>query len=389
MKSILSGISLVFAMIAALSAGIFAQNRTPAAAASDKYVISAKPGGVNFVEGTVAIARKNGQSGRLLKGDQVEIGDRISTGADGRAEILLNPGSYVRLGGDASFQFKTTSLENLQLRLDRGSAILEVFAADEFTVTLHAPKAKFRLINSGVFRLDVLPDGAGTLSVWKGRALVGTSGAGLIKPGRAMTVSNSLVTLAKFDRDKQDELDMWSKARGKQLAKLTDSLQKREMRNILLNSYAGNQWNVYNSFGLWVFDRFSGSYCFLPFGYGWSSPYGYGFGHSLSRYDLPWYVYSQPTWTPSPGQTSGQTPGQAPAPTITPIVTAGDRRAVPPFIRMSGNSGRGDIGNDTQDPGNDYRPTYPIRQAPAPSAPPPTKMDSPPMTLPTSDKDGN
>src|SRR5437763_4486365 len=116
---------------------------TVVSAIGDKYMISARAGGVNYVEGSVTVMRKTGQSGHVIKGDTLEIGDRVSTGADGKAEIMLNPGSYVRLGANSMFAFKTTSLDDLQLRLDAGSAMFEVFASADFKVAVLAPKAKF------------------------------------------------------------------------------------------------------------------------------------------------------------------------------------------------------------------------------------------------------
>ena len=59
-------------------------------------------------------------AGCFFKGDTLEIGDRVSTADDGKAEILLNPGSYLRLGGHSAFEFKTTSLDDLQIRLRFG-----------------------------------------------------------------------------------------------------------------------------------------------------------------------------------------------------------------------------------------------------------------------------
>ncbi|HEY0048810.1 MAG TPA: hypothetical protein VGB68_05975, partial [Pyrinomonadaceae bacterium] len=55
------------------------RERRAANAAGSIYVISAKAGGVNFVEGKVAIARKDAKSGYLIKGDELEIGDKVST----------------------------------------------------------------------------------------------------------------------------------------------------------------------------------------------------------------------------------------------------------------------------------------------------------------------
>src|SRR5688500_15986988 len=124
---------------------VHAQDETLSAAAGDKYVISAKAGGVNFVEGAVGVVRKSGKSGVLIKGDVLNVGDRVSTGTDGRAEILLNPGSFLRIGGNSAFEFKTTMLDDLRLSIDRGSAILEVFAAEEFKVAVNTPRAKYLL----------------------------------------------------------------------------------------------------------------------------------------------------------------------------------------------------------------------------------------------------
>jgi len=77
---------------------------------SDKFIISAKAGGVNAVFGDVTVEREDGRTGRLLKGDEVQIGERVTTGNDGKAEVLMNPGSYVRLGPNSSFSLLSTSV---------------------------------------------------------------------------------------------------------------------------------------------------------------------------------------------------------------------------------------------------------------------------------------
>lgn len=360
-----------------------AQNDILSAAAGDRYVISAKAGGVNFVEGTVSVVRKEGKSGYLLKGDTLQIGDKVSTGANGKAEILLNPGSFLRLGGNSTFEFKTTSLDDLQVKLDSGSAILEVFAAEEFKVAVSTPNAKYLLVETGIYRVDVLGGGKGRLEVWNGLARVGGS-VEIVKSGRAaLTAGSGSVAVAKFDRHDKDALDLWSKARGKELARITKSFQRDGLRTALMRSFLGRGWNMYNSFGLWVFNPFYGTYCFLPFGYGWSSPYGYGFGHYLGWYDLPWTVYYPPHHSGG-----GNTGGGSNQPTITPIVSAGDRSPVPPFVRMQGGMGDGirggsiDRGGSSNDSGSSYSPPSSSSSSSSSSSPPPTKSDSPPTKQP-------
>lgn len=363
-------------LLAFVCVGINAQDETLAAAAGDKYVISARAGGVNFVEGAVSVIRKKGLSGAVLKGDTLQIGDRVSTGADGKAEILLNPGSFLRLGGSSAFEFKTTSLDDLSLKLETGSAILEVFAAEEFQVVISSPKSRYVLVQTGVYRVDVLNDGTASLRVWKGGARVDGS-AKIVKAGRlASPNSTGGVSVAKFDRDKRDQFDSWSRMRGKELAKISSLLKRGNLRNVLMRSFLGRRWNMYSSFGLWVYDPFYGGYCFLPFGYGWNSPYGYGFGGQyIGWYDLPPVIYYPPT-------TGGGNTGTG-NPQVTPVVSAGDRSPTPPFERMQQTMGGG-RGVDRSGGGYNPRsssPTYvPSTSSSPSSAPSPSKVDAPAPT---------
>jgi len=294
MKKNFMYIFAVSAFALVLSSFVVAQDDRAISAAGSLYVISAKAGGVNYVEGKVAVAQKSGKSGYLLKGDTLEVGDKVSTGTDGKAEILLNPGSYIRLAENSSFEFINTSLDDLQVKLTGGSAMFEVITNGEFKFAVNTPKAQLKIIESGVYRVDVLSDGSGKIAVWKGKAEIGEGNATTVKGGREATIINGQVAVAKFDRDDKDALATWSKTRAKELAKVNSRLERDNLRNSLLNSYNRNGWNLYNSYGLWVFDRFSGSYCFLPFGYGWSSPYGFGFGRDIWYFRLPPIIYNQP-----------------------------------------------------------------------------------------------
>lgn len=306
---------------------VFAQNDALGAAAGDRYVISAKAGGVNFVSGVVRVEHADGTSVGLAARDKLMIGDKVSTGESGKAEILLNPGSYLRLGARSLFAFKSTDLENLELQLDAGSAMLEIFATDDFTVTVHTPKSKFTLVESGVYRVDAGTDGGGKVAVWKGRALIGDDAKAIVKSGRE---GAAVGAIAKFDRDDKDELELWSKDRAKELARVTGRLQRENMRTELMRSFLGRQWNMYGSFGLWVWDPFRRSSCFLPFGWGWGSPYGYGFGHSIWNYNLPTPVFYPPI-----------TGGNGPIRTVRTTKPGREIDAPirPPFAQIQGSSG--------------------------------------------------
>lgn len=291
-------------MIIAVMAGCFtatvSAQQNPV---SDKYLISAKAGGVNHTQGPVSVTRVNNNTGGVLvMGDEIEVGDRVSTGAGGRVEILLNPGSYLRLGANSSMEFKTTSLDDLQIKLDSGSAMFEVFATSEFTVSIFTPQGKVSLVESGVYRFDLAGDGALSVAVTEGKAILCTT---TVKEGRVATVNRTKVDVAKFDRGKRDEFAEWSRSRAKELAKTSSTLKNRDVRASLLSSFDSRRWNMFSSYGLWVLDPFTRRFCFLPFGYGWNSPYGYGFGINIWWYNLPPVVFSQ---VPPPGMPTVKTP---------------------------------------------------------------------------------
>ena len=337
MKKNLLNSFTISSIIFLLSVFAFAQDNRSASSVGNLYVISADAGGVNYVEGKVAVMQNNGRSGYLLRGDKLEIGERVMTGADGKAEILLNPGSYVRLGENSTFEFANTSLDDLKLKLNRGSAMFEIITNNDFRFAVNTPKGHFYILESGVYRVDVLGDGSGKIDVWKGKAQVGNNDELIVKSGRTATVKGNLVAIEKFDRGDKDSLETWSKTRAKELAKVNSRLNKNNMRNTLVSSFRNNGWNLYDSYGLWVFDRFSGNYCFLPFGYGWNSPYGYGYGRDLWYLRLPGYIYNQPPANNNqPPAARANRSGRGITGSVTSVGSTGgsSERTVPPFLKV-------------------------------------------------------
>lgn len=374
-------VSLIAAMLSVMS---FAQDSRVVSAAGDKYVISAKAGGVNYVEGRVNITRKAGKSGYLLKGDEVEIGDIIATGSEGKAEILLNPGSYIRLAENSQFEFLSTSLDDLKLKVVRGSAMLEVFADDEFAVAVITPTARFLAVKTGVYRIDVTANGSSTISVWKGEARIGDEDSTKVKKGRTATISGSRVSIEKFDRDEKDSFEIWSKDRSKELAKINSRLQRNGLRNTLLTSFNNGRWNMYNSFGLWVYDPLRGMWCFLPFGYGWSSPYGYGYGFDIWDCRLPRAVYTQPPPPSSIGGGGNTTTGSPGTPADRTDINEERRRRVitPPFQRVDKTDRGRDSGFDGGFPSERKLDPTRIESTPVRTSPPSSNPVSTPETRP-------
>jgi FecR protein len=354
----------------------FAQNpqgvRIPV---SDIYKISADAGGVNLIEGGVSSVRKTGKTGLLIKGETVRVGDRVSTDSLGKAEILLNPGSYLRLAGNSEFEFTNSSLDDLQIKLTRGSAIMEVItnSDDGFVIGVETPQTKSFILESGIYRFDVVADGTSKVEVWKGKLQIGKDKSGIVKGGKVASVNNSQLAITKFDRDNKDEFEIWSKLRAKDLSQINASLDQRGMRNSLLSGLYSGAWNGYDTYGVWVFNYRTRTWCFMPRGYGFSSPYGFGLGRNIWDCGLTYQiVYSNPPVVTNSGTTSN----------VKPQVTRGDGRPIRTDSEERKPVGGGDRGGRQVPVGDVYKPERGGSRDGTPIFSPPSRGDSAPRSEP-------
>src|SRR5687767_10473737 len=124
MKNIRSASLRSFSILAALC--LCAVVATGQAQSRDARFISAKAGGVNYVAGKVTF-RRAGETRwvALSANDDLKTGDVVKTGDHGLVEVLLNPGSYLRLGGNSEFELVDSSLDDLRVGLKSGSAVVE------------------------------------------------------------------------------------------------------------------------------------------------------------------------------------------------------------------------------------------------------------------------
>jgi hypothetical protein len=256
-----------------------AQNR-------ERFGISAKAGGVNAVSGQVMVKRA-GQAPQLLTSqDDLASGDVVNTAAGSQAEILLNPGTYFRLAEKSEFELVDNSLDNLLVKLNKGSAIIEATGPGDFE--LHIPiiteQKRMTIVRAGIYRINVTP-GSTELFVRKGRISLGPNKDDVIKSGKKVTFGNAGQSIAKLVKTDADEFDDWSQTRGQTLARANTKLSAR-----VLNGYLSS-WSAFGhsgTWGLWTWSPFASCYTFLPYFGGWGSPYGRDYG--LFAY-YPSYYY--------------------------------------------------------------------------------------------------
>jgi hypothetical protein len=276
------------ALVALCAAGTSATGQ-----ARDMRVVSARAGGVNYVFGDVQYRRAGKDRWQALSTkDDLRSGDSVRTGATGLVEVLLNPGSYLRLGTASEFELTDGSLEGLRLRIVRGRAVVEATGYDNhgLLIKVDTPQTQVSIIRSGIYRIDAPAGGPTTVTVQKGRARVGAdeATATLLKGGAVARVAGAGVEVAKLDKRNRDELDQWSRERGEELAEANRRLTRRQANTLVAAmGYVSPQY-AYGYTGVWYYDVRRGCYTFMPFAAGWRSPYGgwydnmmWGWGHPM------------------------------------------------------------------------------------------------------------
>jgi uncharacterized membrane protein YgcG len=295
MKITKIAIATVAVLLGATS--IFAQQRKPIPPREmNKYVVSAKAGVVNVAEGDASVTRAKpfAMPEMLISGDELLTGDTVKTGASGRAEVLLNPGCYLRLGEGSEFVFLFDNFTN-KIKLLRGSAVIEASSIDDL-ISVETPKAEFEIARAGLYRFNVGADARAEVAVRKGRVFVGTT---TIKEGKRAVVESGTPAIARLNKQDADALDDWSKDRAKALIAANSRLSNTGMRRTLGMSLMSNAW---------IYDPFCRCYTFLPLTGGFASPYGWNY----SVCNPYWYFYSGSRYNNgrSSGSGSGNGSGQ-------------------------------------------------------------------------------
>jgi len=80
-----------------------------------QYVVSIKAGLINHVQGTANVAPM----------ESVRAGHSVKTGPDGFVEVLLRPGSFLRLGENSEATIDDTDLATVKVTIVRGPAMVE------------------------------------------------------------------------------------------------------------------------------------------------------------------------------------------------------------------------------------------------------------------------
>lgn len=300
---------------------------------SGQSVISAHSGTIHYTEGQVALDG-NAVQPKFGEFPEVKSGQVLST-QDGRAEILLTPGVFLRLGENSSFKMISNQLSNTRLEVQSGEAMIEVgelLPDNAIAVVFHA--GDISIAKRGLYLFDSDP---ARLRVYDGEASVVSPSADplIVRKGHELVFGEAKLEARTFDAKDTDEFYRWSARRDEYVAEanITSAKSVRDtggysgmgytgqgscmggsgmgissnvgtytgtgtFSNVALNSGLGltpgagvtgvgvgsgvgmnagmGSWAYNPWFGMFTYLPCSGTY-FSPFGYGYFSPYSVGY----------------------------------------------------------------------------------------------------------------
>ena len=231
-------------------------------------VVSAQSGTIHYSEGTVTV---DGSPLHVRKAQFAALrpGQELRT-ADGRVEMLLTPGAFLRVSDHSAVRMVDNRLSDTRIEVLDGSVVAECDDLLKYNaITLTYSGNTIHLIKHGLYRIDT---GPARLRVFEGQAVVESADGSLtLKHSKETALDGGLVA-EKFNRKATDTFDIWDANRSALLASASAGASQS-----MLNSNAS-----WNSSG-WYLNPYYGLYTYVPLGgvvyspFGWYDAFGWQF----------------------------------------------------------------------------------------------------------------
>src|SRR5207249_4492055 len=212
------------------------------------FIVSTRAGLVNYVQGSATVKAAT----------SIPAGKPVGTGPGGAVEILLNPGSYLRMGENSTVVLDATELTDIALRILQESAVIEASRVDkELPIK----------VTSGNLKMDIIKDGIymfadGKVVVVDGKIRDASNG---LVYGKGYQISDDQGYRAQKVKTFTTSLELWSQKRDELIARANMNVANslRRTPNLPVSSFL-DVWLWYPAFG---------SFIYMP-GSRYRSPYG-------------------------------------------------------------------------------------------------------------------
>lgn len=239
------------------------------------------PGTVNYIEGQATLA---GQPlNQNSAGTELQPGQVLAT-QNGRAEILLSPGVFFRLGENSAAQVVSPAPENIEMRLTQGRAMVEVdWLEKESHVQIDVGAVPVVVQEKGLYDLDA---SKGLVRVFDGRLAVMQDGKEHhVLGGHQMVITTAKLKATGFDKKaNEDALYRWSRLRSSYLAEANAQMAREYYgEGPYAYGYAPYPWYGYG----WYWDPWFAAYTWLPGDGLFWNPWGFGFYSPFFAFEAP------------------------------------------------------------------------------------------------------
>jgi hypothetical protein len=240
---------------------------------------------LSYVNGTVFVQRASD-----LGYEQGEVnlalvqGDKMGT-ESGQAEVHFGRRNYLRLDDNTRVEFAllpSEGDERIRLHLTEGRVYLRVsqLAVDK-GIEVHTPDASFYVLEEGLYRIEVRPEGETRALAREGSLeAAAESGSVLVQSGETVTAAGGrLLNEPEYGYSREDGFDTWNESRDSLLV-------ARSGRRYLPTEIEEYEEELEDN-GSWVYER----------------PYGYVWVPRVTYVDWRPYLYGRWVWYPVIGWT--------------------------------------------------------------------------------------
>jgi hypothetical protein len=262
---------------------------------------SAVPGTVNYVEGQAVVADQTIDKDSVGK-TTLQVGQSLNT-ETGKVELLLTPGVFLRVGDHSSVSMVAAGLEDTEVRLVKGHAILEVDQIyPQNDLRVDEGNSTAQILKPGLYDFDLQQN---QMRVFDGEAMVHMGDRQIkLKADHELAVAAGAPDKSeKFNKKAEngDDLYRWSSLRSDYEAEANVNAA----RTVYANGYYGGGWGPYwgggfygaglwgagfGGWGGWYWDPWFSAYTFMPVGGIFYSPFGWGFYSPGLAYRAPFYA---------------------------------------------------------------------------------------------------
>jgi len=248
-----------------------------------QFIVSAKAGLVNYVDGHANVHMH----------EQIPAGKPIETGPRSHIEVLLNPGTFLRVAENSTVVFDSVDLTNIAVRVVSGGAFLEAADIEKRTpIRITTGGLTVSVISPGMYRFY-----GDTAVVLDGKLRTADSSI-TVKKGQQTTSNGDRYEKSKIPVSAQsDDLEVWSRQRSFDVAKAN---------TLASNGQTGALFYPFSSMNgaAWMYSPFLSGFTFIP-----RNPYSSYWGNSFA----PIFAFDPSIFPRPPVQTAIAQPSSRPS----------------------------------------------------------------------------